>query len=217
MKVIKRRNRQMTMERILRAMGDVMAERGTEKAGINAVAERADVNKVLIYRYFGGWNGLLEAYVQRGFFLSMFNDKFLDTVPANLPAENRSKVWSEYTIQFMREFRSRKSSQELIRWEMAHGETELARRLAEFRDNSYKSLVSKLAPYSDFDPIAITSLMVAAVTHIVLTSAQRDHIGDINLKSEEGWERLETAIRRIYSSLNIALEREKSKKEETTV
>ena len=54
MKVVKRRNRQMTMERILRAMGDTMAERGTEKAGINAVAERAGVNKVLIYRYFGG-------------------------------------------------------------------------------------------------------------------------------------------------------------------
>ncbi len=214
MKVVKRRNRQMTMERILRAMGDVMAERGTEKAGINAVAERAGVNKVLIYRYFGGWNGLLEAYVQRGFFLSMFNEKFLESVPNNLPAENRSKVWSEYTIQFMREFRARKSSQELIRWEMTHGETELARRLADFRDQSYKNLVTKLAPFSDFDPIAITSLMVAAVTNIVLTSGQRDHIGDIDLRSDAGWERLETAIRRVYSSLNIALEREQSKKAE---
>ena len=211
MKVVKRRNRQMTMERILRAMGDVMAERGTEKAGINAVAERAGVNKVLIYRYFGGWNGLLEAYVQRGFFLSMFNEKFLDSVPNNLTPETRSKAWSEYTIQFMREFRSRKSSQELIRWEMSNGETELARRLADFRDQSYKTMVSKLAPYADFDPIAITSLMVAAVTHLVLTSNQRDHIGDIDLRSDAGWERLETAIRRIYSSLNIALERENAK------
>lgn len=211
MKVVKRRNRQMTMERILRAMGDVMAERGTEKAGINAVAERAGVNKVLIYRYFGGWNGLLEAYVQRGFFLSMFNEKFMESVPDNLPAENRSKVWSEYTIQFLREFRNRKPSQELIRWEMTHGETELARRLAEFRDQSYKSLVAKLAPYEDFDPIAITALMVSAVTYLVLTSTQRDHIVDIDFTTEAGWERLEKAIRRIYSSLNIALEREQAK------
>lgn len=214
MKVVKRRNRQMTMERILRAMGDVMAERGTDKAGINAVADRAGVNKVLIYRYFGGWNGLLEAYVQRGFFLSMFNEKFLDSVPNNLAPEARSKAWSEYTIQFMREFRSRKSSQELIRWEMSNGGTELARRLADFRDQSYSSMVSKLAPYADFDPTAITSLMVAAVTHIVLTSDQRDHIGDIDLRSDAGWERLEKAIRRIYSSLSIALERENTKQAE---
>ena len=190
-----------------------MAERGTDKAGINAVAERAGVNKVLIYRYFGGWNGLLEAYVHRGFFLSMFNEKFMDSVPDNLAPEARSKAWSEYTIQFMREFRTRKSSQELIRWEMANGETELARRLADFRDQSYKQMVGKLAPYADFDPIAITSLMVAAVTHLVLTSTHRDHIGDIDLRSDSGWERMETAVRRIYSSLNIALERENAKQE----
>ena len=214
MKIVKRRNRQMTMERILRAMGDVMAERGTEKAGINAVAERAGVNKVLIYRYFGGWNGLLEAYVQRGFFLSMFNEKYLDSVPDNLTPEARSKAWSDYTIQFMNEFRARKASQELIRWEMSNGETELARRLADFRDQSYKNMVSKLAPNADFDPIAINSLMTAAVTNLVLTSTQRDHIGDIDLRSDAGWERLEKAIRRIYSSLNIALDVEQTKKAE---
>ncbi|GAB3563457.1 TetR/AcrR family transcriptional regulator [Spirosoma luteolum] len=193
-------------------MGEVMAERGTEKAGINAVAERADVNKVLIYRYFGGWNGLLEAYVQRGFFLSMFNEKFLESAPDNLAPEHRSKIWSEYTIQFMREFRNRKSSQELIRWEMTHGETELAQRLAAFRNESFKNLVSKIAPYSDYDPIAITSLMVAAVTHLVLVSGQQDTIMDIDLRTDAGWQRLETAIRRIYSGLNIALERESVKK-----
>ena len=214
MKIVKRRNRQMTMERILRAMGDVMAERGTEKAGINAVAERAGVNKVLIYRYFGGWNGLLEAYVQRGFFLSMFNEKFVDSVPGNLTTEARSKAWSDYTIQFMNEFRARKASQELIRWEMSNGETELARRLADSRDQSYKNMVSKLAPNADFDPIAINSLMTAAVTNLVLTSTQRDHIGDIDLRSDAGWERLEKAIRRIYSSLNVALESEQAKKAE---
>lgn len=200
------------MERILRAMGEVMAERGTEKAGINAVAERADVNKVLIYRYFGGWNGLLEAYVQRGFFLSIFNEKFLETAPEAPSAETRSRLWSDYTIQFMQEFRTRKSSQELIRWEMTHGETELAQRLASFRNESFKSLINKIAPFSDYDPMAITSLMVSAVTHMVLLSSQNEKILDIDLHTDEGWARLETAIRRIYAGLNIALERENSKK-----
>lgn len=212
-KVVKRRNRAMTMERILRAMGDVMAERGTEKAGINAVAERAGVNKVLIYRYFGGWNGLLEAYVQRGFFLSMFNDKFLETVPSNPPSETRSKIWSEYVIQLMREFRSRRPSQELIRWEMSHGETELARRLGDFRDNSYKKLVEKLAPYPEYDPNAITTLMICGITQLVLLSNQRDVVLDIDLRTEEGWGRIETAIRRIYTSMSVAMDLDKQQSE----
>ena len=75
-------------------------------------------------------------------------------------------------------------------------------------------MVSKLAPNADFDPIAINSLMTAAVTNLVLTSTQRDHIGDIDLRSDAGWERLEKAIRRIYSSLNIALDVEQTKKAE---
>lgn len=196
----------MTMERILRAMGDVMAEKGTKKAGINAVAEKAGVNKVLIYRYFGGWNGLLEAYVQRGFFLSMFNDRFLDTVPSNPAPEERSKVWTDYVIKVAREFRSRKSSQELIRWEMQNGETELARRLSTFRNESYKKIVDKLAPFPSYDPTALTAIILGGVTYLTLVSNNRTKILDIDVSTEEGWERIETAVRRIMSSLNIALE-----------
>jgi AcrR family transcriptional regulator len=206
MKVVKRRNRAMTMERILRAMGDVMAEKGTKKAGINAVAEKAGVNKVLIYRYFGGWNGLLEAYVQRGFFLSMFNDRFLDSVPANPAPEERGKVWTDYVIKVAREFRSRKSSQELIRWEMQNGETELARRLSTFRNESYKKIVDKLAPFPAYDPTALTAIILGGVTYLTLVSNNRTKILDIDISTEEGWERIETAVRRIMASLNLALE-----------
>ncbi|ARK13815.2 TetR/AcrR family transcriptional regulator [Fibrivirga algicola] len=205
MKQVKRRNRAMTMERILRAMGDVMAEKGTKKAGINAVAEKAGVNKVLIYRYFGGWNGLLEAYVQRGFFLSMFNDRFLDTVPSNPGSEERSKIWSEYVIKLAREFRSRKSSQELIRWEMQNGETELARRLSAFRNESYKKIIDKLAPFPAYDPTALTAIVLGGVTYLTLVSDNRNKVVDIDVSTDEGWERIETAVRRIFSSLSHAL------------
>jgi len=205
MKVVKRRNRAMTMERILRATGEVIAERGTEKAGINSVAEKAQVNKVLIYRYFGGWNGLLEAYVQRGFFLSMFNEKYTDTLPANIPPDERDKVWSEYVISVLREFRSRKSSQDLVRWEMSNGETELARRIAQFRSESYGKIIQKLAPYPDYDPTGITAIIFAGVTYLTLLSDQGNAFIGIDLQSEEGWARIEKGIQRIYGSLNNSL------------
>ncbi len=205
MKQVKRRNRAMTMERILRAMGDVMAEKGTKKAGINAVAEKAGVNKVLIYRYFGGWNGLLEAYVQRGFFLSMFNERFLETVPSNPALEERSKIWSEYVIRVAQEFRGRKSSQELIRWEMQNGETELARRLSAFRNESYKKIIDKLAPFPSFDPAAVTAIVLGGITYLTLISDNQNKLVDIDLSTDEGWSRVETAVRRIFSSLSYSL------------
>jgi AcrR family transcriptional regulator len=202
MKTIKRRNRQLTMERILGAMGEVMAERGTRKAGINAVAERAGINKVLIYRYFGGWNGLLEAYVQRGHFLSVFNENYLESVPTELPANDRSDVWAQYVVTFMNEFRDRKSAQELVRWEMSNGETEIARRLSDFRNESFHKLLTKLAPEPEQDPSAITALMIAGVTYLGLIAEQSDKVLDINLHTEEGWHRMETAIKRIFHGLH---------------
>lgn len=205
MKVVKRRNRAMTMERILRATGEVIAERGTEKAGINSVAEKAQVNKVLIYRYFGGWNGLLEAYVQRGFFLSMFNEKFVDTLPATIVPEERNKVWSDYMLGLVREFRSRKSSQDLVRWEMSNGETELARRIARFRSESNLKILQKLAPFPEHDPAAITAIVLAGLTYLTLLSDTGNPMIDINLQSEEGWGRIEKGVKCIFSSLNDAL------------
>ncbi len=202
MKIIKRRNRQLTMERILGAMGEVMAERGTRKAGINAVAERAGINKVLIYRYFGGWNGLLEAYVQRGHFLSVFNESYIENVPTQLPLNDHSQAWAQYVVTFMNEFRERKSAQELVRWEMSNGETEIARRLSDFRNESFEKLLTKLAPYPEYDPSAITALMIAGVTYLGLVAEQNNNVLGINLHTEEGWNRMEAAIKRIFYGLH---------------
>ena len=211
MKVVKRRNRAMTMERILRATGEVIAERGTEKAGINSVAEKAQVNKVLIYRYFGGWNGLLEAYVQRGFFLSMFNEKFVDTLPGVIAPEERNKVWSDFLLGLVREFRGRKSSQDLVRWEMSNGETELARRIARFRSESHLKILQKLAPYPEHDPAAITAILLYGLTYLTLMTDTGNPIIDINLQSEEGWVRIEKAVKCILTSLNNTLITEETK------
>jgi AcrR family transcriptional regulator len=202
MKVIKRRNRQMTMERILRAMGEVMAERGTRKAGINAVAERAGINKVLIYRYFGGWNGLLEAYVQRGHYMPMFSEKYAESVPAELPADDHNKLWSEYVISIMNEFRTRKSAQELTRWEMTHGETDVAQKLVAFRNDTYQKVLAKIAPNTDVDSAAVTALLVSGATFLSLVGEHQGSVIDVDLKSDEGWARLNKAVERILAGLD---------------
>ncbi|WP_309397631.1 TetR/AcrR family transcriptional regulator [Cerasicoccus maritimus] len=55
-----KRNRQQTEKRIVDAAIGLLAEEGFQSFGVNAVAARAGVDKVLIYRYFSGLDGLLE-------------------------------------------------------------------------------------------------------------------------------------------------------------
>lgn len=55
-----KRNRQQTEKRIVEAAITLLAEEGFNGFGVNAVASKAGVDKVLIYRYFSGLEGLLE-------------------------------------------------------------------------------------------------------------------------------------------------------------
>ena len=52
------RNRKATEQRLLSAIQELIEESGFEKLGINAVASKAGVSKMLIYRYFGSLDGL---------------------------------------------------------------------------------------------------------------------------------------------------------------
>lgn len=56
-----RQSRLRTTERILEGARAALLERGWQGWGINAISARAGVQKVLIYRYFGGMEGLCAA------------------------------------------------------------------------------------------------------------------------------------------------------------
>ncbi len=62
------RNRPATEQRLLQAVRSILEESGFAHLGINAIAERAGVDKVLIYRYFGGVPGLLAAVGEEEYF-----------------------------------------------------------------------------------------------------------------------------------------------------
>jgi AcrR family transcriptional regulator len=56
----RKRSRSATEQRFQGAVLDLVADSGCTKLGVNAVAERAGSDKVLIYRYFSNFDGLLQ-------------------------------------------------------------------------------------------------------------------------------------------------------------
>mgnify|MGYP001107950323 CR=1 FL=1 len=63
-----RRDRHTTEETILAAFDAIMTREGVAGLGVNAVANEAGVNKVLIYRYFGGLPGLARHWASHSSF-----------------------------------------------------------------------------------------------------------------------------------------------------
>ena len=58
------KNRLRTEERILLAVEQILLKEGFPAIGINSIARQAGCDKVLIYRYFGGLDGLLMAFAE---------------------------------------------------------------------------------------------------------------------------------------------------------
>jgi len=59
-----KKGRLQTEQNILQALEHLLLERGFPAVGINSVARQAGCDKVLIYRYFDGLDGLLLAFAE---------------------------------------------------------------------------------------------------------------------------------------------------------
>ncbi|SFF41443.1 TetR/AcrR family transcriptional regulator, partial [Spirosoma endophyticum] len=93
-----KRDRAATTQRILQALGQVLDEEGLVGVRINRIAEKAAVSKVLIYRYFGSIEGLLDYYLQQGGVLPQFSAAGLDQLQPVQP-QDVALVWSSQSLQ----------------------------------------------------------------------------------------------------------------------
>ena len=57
------KDRELTQQKILQAVDNIIANDGFERLGVNAIAQKAGVSKMLIYRYFGGLDDLIAQYL----------------------------------------------------------------------------------------------------------------------------------------------------------
>ncbi|GAB3900345.1 TetR/AcrR family transcriptional regulator [Larkinella knui] len=189
------------MARILQAVGQVISERGVNRVGINAVAEKAGVNKVLIYRYFGGWEGLMQQFLREGHFLTDYNKQFLENnSESDLNVKTQARV--EYLIGLLRELKHRTPAQEMLKWEISNPGSYLTQQLATTRNESFQQILDKFFTNEKEDQNAVTAILVSGITMLLLIAPSQHQFMNVDLQSEEGWKRIEYAIHRICDTLH---------------
>lgn len=195
-----RRNRAKTTQRIVEALEDVIAERGLEGVGVNRVAEKANVSKVLIYRYFGGMEGLLEYYVKMGKLFPVFNPAVLDQIRP-LHESDVARIWYRQVIQTYRYFRTFKAAREILKASVIENDS-IAETTARAQDEEMTRLVDQLSFVKGADTQAISAVVLGAMTYLTIMAQNDRTMISIDLRSEEGWKRIENAVKAIYISLN---------------
>lgn len=186
------RDREETRKKILAAIGRLLARKGSSGLGINAIAREARVDKVLIYRYFGGLDQLYRAFALEGNTFPSLEEVAegrLHEFPNLPPAEVAKTV----LLGFGRAIRRRPITKEMMRWELQERNA-LTDALAKERERQSKQWFGLVPNLQGVDLPAVASILAAGQVFLTLRAKTADTYNGIDLHSESGWKRIEDAV-----------------------
>jgi len=200
-KIIPIRNKELTKEKLVKAVGKVMASVGFQQLGVNLVAREAGVDKKLIYRYYQGLQGLVAEYAQT-----------LDFWPSaeELVGPDREAVrkmaphslMSLFFKRYLQAILTRPYTLEILAWE-AIERNELTKTLEEVRVKTALEFFELMEqdPPEEVDLTALVLLMAGAINFLAVRSRIHGTLGGVDLQSPQGWERIERTIDQLMEGI----------------
>lgn len=189
----RRRDRAATQALLINAVGSLLSREGFSALGVNAIAREARVDKVLIYRYFDGLDGLLCAYARQDERWPSVEEVLGEdaSLLAALPPGERL---GEAFVRLTRALRSRPGTIELLAWEaVEQGPVALA--FEEVRERGIAELIAAVHGTPRGAIQGHVAALLASSTYLLVRSRRSDHYGGLELSTPEGWGELERSLR----------------------
>ena len=198
------RNRAATENRLKDAVKTLIVAGGFGALTPSAIGRQAGVDKMLIYRYFGGLEGLIKAVAtEPGFFPDVTELAGGDIEAARaLPLPDRIAAVTE---AYAKALMGRPMVLELMVWEMVERNA-LTAIMEEQRERAGLQLTAELF-WDAGDPQAtnaIAAILGAAMSYLVLRRRKIRLFNGIDLRSEAGWSLLRAAVQRMAGTSSSA-------------
>jgi AcrR family transcriptional regulator len=193
------RNREHTKQKIVDAAIEIVRSEGFDAAGINAIAARAGVSKVLIYRYFGDLHGVYRA-IARALDLTKTSDIVAALTAEASDAEPRPRREAIAAIFYSIHDRLRtdRLTQELLLQELRES-NELTDAFAEAQEEEGLEVTEIAARrFADagypaanaVDYNAYFAVVSAGIYYMTLRSRTATVFNGIDISDEAGWRRV---------------------------
>lgn len=171
-RLIPLRDKEQTKRIMVDSVGEVLREEGYKGLFINRLdrlGTELGFTKKLIYKYFGGLDGLVEAFAMEQDYWMMYSAAMKDSISS--VAAKESELLVSETLQRQLAFFFREvEMQELIRWELS-GESELMKSIhltRELMGERFMELTEPVFKDSGVSLEAVSALLVAGIYYIVL-------------------------------------------------
>lgn len=201
------KDRIRTEQKLLDAVGGIMIEEGFPSLGVNSVAQRAGVSKMLIYRYFGDFDGLLREWALRNNFWSETGEQAIHEIERIGRAGGKGQdEYGELLKQlFTRQCKAVRTSamrREVLRWMLVE-DSEAGRQAMETVEDlglaitrAFRERIS-----SPVDIEAGAAVLIGGIYYLALVSDRVPVFNGVDLGSQEGWKRISGVIGLIVDSL----------------
>lgn len=188
------KNRPQTEQKILQAVRQILLNDGFPAIGINSIARQAGCDKVLIYRYFDGLDGLLQVLAETTELWWKVDEIILEDASENTPL-------AEYLQLLLKRHAEALQAQpltlEIMAWELSE-QNNLTIALARLRAERGMELVKKIrARYQNpnIDIGGILGVFGAAINYLVI----RTRRSPPQYMTEEWW-RLQQTIAKLMEA-----------------
>ena len=193
------KNKEVTMRKLIRALGETIKLEGFDSLSSSKVARRADVDRKLINRYFGGLNQLIEAYVVENDYWLLFTEHISDLLASNQFPGSKELITSVLQNQFSYFF-AEKDMQRLILWELTTN-SPLMKSIHNARESMGQKLLELTDPHfkdSNVNLRAIGALIVGGIYYTILhTIHNGGTFSDVDINSDSGQAEMLKAIEQI--------------------
>jgi len=191
------RDRAQTQARIFQAGRALLAEGGFQAFGVNAVARKAGCDKQLIYRYFGGLDGLVDA----------IGEDLAGWVTQHVPEDQGGRfllTYGDLMERLAELYADALCADPLMRrilvWELSESSPHIAR-MADARAKGIAQWIERmrgsLTPPKGADTVALNAVIIAAVQQLVLAAETSGSFAGLPLKSQKDWARAVAAVARM--------------------
>lgn len=198
-----RRNRTQTEGRLRQAVEDLLVEGGFGALTPSAVAQRAGVDKMLIYRYFGDLAGLVRSIAFAPDFFPTFEDLRGNDSVADLLALPVSARAARILDRNARALLARPVVLELMVWELVE-RNELTAIMEEARESLGLRLLAELFPdVADRSRLgAMSAVLSAGIAYLALRRRKIRWFSGVDLRSDDGWKEIVAAIEAMAATLD---------------
>ena len=190
------KSRLQTEQKILQALEQLLLDQGFAIVGINSIARQAGCDKVLIYRYFDGLDGLLLAFAETTP-LWWEVDEIITESPQAIGQQPLQQYLQELLKRHVAALQARPLTLEIMAWELSQ-QNNLTVSLARTRAERGMALVKKIRAHFEQPNIDIGGMLGvfgAAINYLLIRTrnAPPQHI------TEEWW-RLQHTISQLLKS-----------------